>query len=267
VLKETLANGRITVVGVANGQAAIALAVPGLSDVIADKEPAFTPAGRPTLRKRSKTQMNRLYLAAIASEVLRIARQAFATAPALPSIRCLVARDNELGGDEPIYAGTITRTLGADPNSNTDNPESLAAILETAEDVYLNKRGRTGEVCPLETDRDQALAGSAPHLNAATRVVTPQDVADAHKSVMPKLPSRVSSTRASFAGTASSGPDNRGADLSAVAPEKRPPQDPRASSGSWGSWLVIPMRICGMRRSTRCGTTRALSFATLSSPR
>ena len=45
---------------------------------------------------------------------------------------------------------------------------------------------------------------------------------------MPKLNgAQQSSTRASFAGTASSGPDNRGADLSAVAPEKRPPQDPR----------------------------------------
>jgi hypothetical protein len=153
-LAKALASDRVKVVGSAGGQATISLVVPDGADVIAAQEPAYTPAGRLTLRKRSKTQLNRLYTAAIASEVLRTARVAFAAAPALKCVRCVVMREDEFEGEDAIYAGTITRALCSHPNTYSHNPASLAPLLELAEDVHINRRGRTGELCPLDVDDD-----------------------------------------------------------------------------------------------------------------
>lgn len=92
-------------------------------------------------------------MAAIASELLRVSRVAIAAAPGLAGIRCVVMREDDAGSRDAIYAGTFTRSLCSHSQSDSVNPESLAAFLESVEDVQINKRGRTGELCPLEQEQ------------------------------------------------------------------------------------------------------------------
>ncbi len=176
-LREALANNRIGVVGTAGDQASVALIVPEASEVIIGQGPAYTPAGRLTLRKRSKTQINRLYMAAIASEVLRITRIAFTTAPGLASVRCRVARENETGPDEVIFIGTVTRAMCSQPMSYAVDPEVLSSLLELFDDVLINKRGRTSELCPLEVGPSVAASD---HPNARPERPQPRAMATGH---------------------------------------------------------------------------------------
>jgi len=61
-------------------------------------------------------------------------------------------RENELGGEDAIYAGTVTRAMCSHPQSRSVDPESLATLLEAAEHVPINARGRTHELFPIDVD-------------------------------------------------------------------------------------------------------------------
>ena len=166
-LRPALENERIKVVGSSNDCAVIALAIPDLPEVIADREPVRTPAGRPTLRKRSKTQINRLYLAAVASEVLRIVRIAFARAPGLHSVRCVVVRDYQFGDARAIYAGTFAPSSVATLGGARDGWDNLVGALEHAQDVQISRRGRTQEVGNLDATALPELSVAVARLSSS----------------------------------------------------------------------------------------------------
>ncbi len=188
-LNEALANERISIIGSAGGQAVIVLAIPELPDVIAEQEPAYTPAGRLTLHKRSKTQQNRLYVAALASELLRITRVAFAAAPGLTAVRCVVVRDSDLG-NEPIYLGTLTRATSSSLQSRSNDPATLESLLEAAERVQINRQGRARDIVPLHFGADRELA-------LAVRSVTSPAGTAASPDVVQQILSRVGSQESS----------------------------------------------------------------------
>jgi len=157
-LRGALTSDRIAVVGCSTGKGVVVLTIPDLSEVIADREPACTPAGRPTLRKRTKTQMNQLYLAAIASETLRVAAAGFAAAPRLEAVRSFIFREDEAGDPQPIYAGTFTRAgLDSLPGRRSADPDALAGSLEAAEDLQIKRKGRAQEIRSLDPHTDPAL--------------------------------------------------------------------------------------------------------------
>ncbi len=79
--------------------------------LIPEQRPDVTPGGKPTLRKRAKTDRNALCARAIAVTVLATAKEALAAAPRATEVRILVVRRADRGGGlEPVLAGRYTRT-------------------------------------------------------------------------------------------------------------------------------------------------------------
>jgi hypothetical protein len=86
---------------------------------------------------------------------------------AVSRVRCIVARDDELGDLRPIYAGAFTRArLYLMPGRRSVDPQDLALALEAAEDVQINRKGRTREVGPLEEHTDPALGAAIEWLDS-----------------------------------------------------------------------------------------------------
>ena len=119
----------------------------GSIDLVPELRPDVTPGGKPTLKKRTKTDRNALYAAAMASTVLATAKEALAVAVAASEIRVLVVRPAATGGVEPIYGGTFPRHVLASLNWTAANPLAVALGADGAE---LSRKGSTGEVVGLK---------------------------------------------------------------------------------------------------------------------
>lgn len=91
-------------------------------DRVPEHRPDTTPGGKPTLRKRTKTDRNALYAAAVASTVLATAKEALPVAVAATEARVLVVRPHGSVGVEPVYAGTLRRELFGTPGVAQPRP-------------------------------------------------------------------------------------------------------------------------------------------------
>ena len=91
-----------------NEAVTIVLLFPGV-ELIPEQKPALSPTGKPTLRKRTKGDVNDLYAAHVASSVLATVREAFAVAPGANEVKALAVRRDPRGGSDgfltAIYAG------------------------------------------------------------------------------------------------------------------------------------------------------------------
>jgi hypothetical protein len=118
--------------------------------IIPEKKPARTPTGKRTLKKRTKTEINALYLQALGSNVLATVKEAFAVAPGTEVVQLIVVRDEATssspGGLDVIYLGEFGRSGFAGASGARDPGRSL----EMAANAVLNLKGRTEEVSPLE---------------------------------------------------------------------------------------------------------------------
>lgn len=128
-----------------------------IDDWIEMAEPALTPSGRPTVKKRTKTQRNRLYEAAIASAVLAASRCAISAAPGAQSVTSLVALDTGPNEDDNEIIAVVTftpKTLDAVIGAGlwTEAPSDLVDALNQADDCVLNTSGRSGDLKPLPMD-------------------------------------------------------------------------------------------------------------------
>jgi hypothetical protein len=136
--------------------------------VVPERKPALTPGGKPTLKKRTKTEINALYLEAMGSNVLATVKEAFATAPGTRVVRMLVIRpesEAKHGGESaPIYLGEFNREDYA-AGLRSGDPGSA---LISAQEAMLNLKGQTGQVAPIDLsgrpDLRQALGQVAPSL-------------------------------------------------------------------------------------------------------
>ena len=120
-------------------------------DMVPETRPDTTPGGKPTLRKRTKTNRNALYATTVASTVLATAKEALAVAVAATEVRVLVIRPHGSVSVEPVYAGTLRRELLAHRAWHSVDPLDVVMSAENAEMV---RKGSTREVVTLPVDAD-----------------------------------------------------------------------------------------------------------------
>jgi len=85
-----------------------------LDDVVSERKAAVTPTGKPTIKKRSKSDRYELYLETLCSHALVTAKEAFAVAPRVEKVGLAVVRattDPARGDDvvEPVLLGLVSR--------------------------------------------------------------------------------------------------------------------------------------------------------------
>lgn len=116
-------------------------------DVVPERKPARTPTGKPTLKKRKKTEVNSLYLQALGSNVLATVKEAFAVAPGADVVQVLVVRREGNGAGElaAIYTGEFDRRQYAGASGSRD-PGKAIQLTDGAE---LNLKGKTEQLAPL----------------------------------------------------------------------------------------------------------------------
>jgi hypothetical protein len=131
--------------------------------LVPERKQARTPTGKRTLKKRTKTEINALYLEALGSNVLATLKEAFAVAPGTEVIQLLVVR-RETGQKNAsqlaaIYFGEFSR--GSHEGGSGSRDPGRALVL--APESMLNLKGKTEQVAPLDlSDHSElsALLGS-----------------------------------------------------------------------------------------------------------
>lgn len=118
--------------------------------IVPERKPARTPTGKRTLKKRTKTDVNALYVEALGSNVLATVKETFAMAPGTELIQFLVIRretEKKLAGQlAAIYVGEFTRA-GFEGASGSRDP---GRALTLAEEPMLALKGKTAQVAPLD---------------------------------------------------------------------------------------------------------------------
>lgn len=136
-------------------QTTLVMRLPAPEAVVPERMVAETPTGRPTTRKRSKTERNELYTAVLASNVLATVKEAFAIGPGLREARILAIRDDEHADQRiltALYCGRFQRDELASWNWQAVDP---VTAIERA-DGRINFKGRTRELAALDlTDEDE----------------------------------------------------------------------------------------------------------------
>lgn len=125
--------------------------------IVPERKPARTPTGKRTLKKRTKTEINALYLEALGSNVLATIKETFAVAPGTEIIQMLVVRretDKERAGQlAAIYIGEFDRASFAGASGGRDPGRALELAVESV----LNLRGKTEVVSPIDLADDEDL--------------------------------------------------------------------------------------------------------------
>jgi hypothetical protein len=154
---------------IAGGRYVTCVVLFGTADLIPDHRPALTPGGKPTLRKRTKTDRNALYTQALASTVLATVKEALAVAIAADQARILVVRRALQGSSaaqslEVVYLETFHRDrLQAVDWADVDPIEKLLS----ADGGQLNLKGSTREVVPISTEDEPELQALLDTLSAS----------------------------------------------------------------------------------------------------
>jgi hypothetical protein len=148
-----------TAIGCEADRTTVVMQFPAPEAIVPERKPARTPTGRRTLKKRTKTEINMLYLEALGSNVLATVKEAFAVAPGTQLIRLMVARmetgERHAGQLAPIFAGEFDRD-GYERASGSRDPGRALAL---APEALLNLKGKTAQVAPLDlSDREDLQA-------------------------------------------------------------------------------------------------------------
>ncbi|WFR71697.1 hypothetical protein P9209_23440 [Prescottella defluvii] len=143
-----------------NGAAYASVAVLfGTADLVPERKPALTPSGKPTLHKRTKTERNELYAAALGSTVLATVKEGLAVAPGLDEVRVVVVRkDPQASADrylEVIYAARFPRAWTGALQWATLNP---AETLLRAPDAQLTRRGAARDIVGLDLSNEPGIS-------------------------------------------------------------------------------------------------------------
>lgn len=132
----------------------------GTPQMIPEHKPALTPSGRPTLKKRTKTDRNALYAAALGSTVLATVKEGFAVAPSVEEIRVLVLhKDPQALSPEGFLSAIYAARFRREPlrRWNWWQVDPIEALL-TAHDAMLHRKGTTQEMTPLDLSGEAELA-------------------------------------------------------------------------------------------------------------
>lgn len=131
----------------------------GPATLVPEKVATLTPAGKPTLKKRTKTDRNALYVRALASTVLATVREAMQTSPASDEVRVVVLqRDPQAigaGRTVPIYTATFLREQVE--RARPDQVD-LDELLGGVPDARFVRRRATADVVAIDLRDDPDLA-------------------------------------------------------------------------------------------------------------
>lgn len=134
----------------------------GPAEMVPDRTVATTPTGRPSLRKRSKTDINNVYVAALGSTVLATVKEALAVSPATDEVWMLVVRAEasprvavRTTGYSAIYFGVFERSEMDTLNWQAIDPEEQLLRASGAE---LVRKGVARTVVPLGEDTQSRMA-------------------------------------------------------------------------------------------------------------
>lgn len=135
--------------------------------IVPERKPARTPTGKRTLKKRTKTEINALYVEALGSNVLATVKEAFAVAPGTDVVQLLAIRretDGKKAGElAAIYVGEFDRA-GYEGASGSREP---AKVLVDAAESQLHLKGKTGQVAPLDLKSSPDLEALLGELEAS----------------------------------------------------------------------------------------------------
>ncbi len=135
--------------------------------IVPERKPARTPTGKPTLKQRTKTEINGLYLDG-GSNVLATVKETFAVAPGTEVVQLLVIRretDKKNAGQlVAIYAGEFNR--GEYENASGSAPGQALALVPEA---MLNLKGRTERVSALDLRERPDLAALLEELDSGLK--------------------------------------------------------------------------------------------------
>lgn len=131
----------------------------GPLDMVPERRPALTPTGRPTLHKRSKSERNEFYVAALGSTVLATVREGYAVTPSVDELRVVVLRKDPQAATpdryiEWIYAARFPRDWLADVSWSDVDP---AEVPLRAPDAQMQRRGAARDVVGLPTENHPEL--------------------------------------------------------------------------------------------------------------
>lgn len=147
-------------VGVENGvNYATVVIVFGSENQIPERAPSVTPQGRPTTKKRTKTDRNMLYVSALGSTILATIKEGFAAAPSVMEFRVFVLRKdlNALTPEEfvtPIYRAEFPRKMNDSLDWKFVDP---AEALLAAPDARFHRKGAVGNVMPIDVKDEPEL--------------------------------------------------------------------------------------------------------------
>jgi hypothetical protein len=137
--------------------------------IVPDRRPARTPTGKKTLKKRTKTETNDLYVKSLGSNVLATVKEALAVAPGTEVVQMLVVRrevDKQHDGElAVIYVGEFDRARYAGASGSRDP----GRVLTLASEAVLNLKGKTQLVAPIDLVGRDDLAGLLAQLEKSLR--------------------------------------------------------------------------------------------------
>jgi hypothetical protein len=132
----------------AGDEVSVVAAVPRPEAVVPAQRSDYTAAGRPTVKKRTQTDRNQLYLEIVSSAVLGICRAVFSAAPGVEFVSTLIVQQ-ESSSMIPIYGGTLRRRA----DLTTRLPSATAL---TAGGATVLTSGRTEELKSIEPELDRS---------------------------------------------------------------------------------------------------------------
>lgn len=133
----------------------VVMEFPSPEAIIPERKPARTPTGRATLKQRTKTETNSLYLQALGSNVLATVKEAFAVAPGTQVVQILVIRHETEGKQANQWMAVFVGEFDRAHYENASGSRDPAETLRNAPEATLKLKGQSQQVVPLDlTKRD-----------------------------------------------------------------------------------------------------------------
>ena len=136
----------------------------GTPEMVPDTVADWTPGGKPTVKKRTKTDRNTVYLAGLAATAIATANEALAVSPATDYVNVLVLRTGPGGSIEAIATTQLRRPDLATADWSARTPADWLTRHGT---LTINLKGQTREVTPL-TITDPATSALLHDISAST---------------------------------------------------------------------------------------------------
>jgi hypothetical protein len=139
--------------------ATILMRFPTLENVVPEMSADRTPGGRPTVKRRTKTQRNSLYCAALISHVLATAKEAFSVAPGVSAIQLLVIATDDADPQRAVMTPIFYVEFERDDfkGVNWEDRDDAYGMVDRV--GWLGHfKGRTEEMVPLDLREEPELS-------------------------------------------------------------------------------------------------------------